>query len=314
MIVVKNSWCVMVAALEGEFMKKVKINDIECVEIANEKLTLLASRSVGPRVLSLKYKNGDNLLAELPGITLDCPGVGPFHLYGGHRLWYAPEEPRITYLPDDNPVSVEAMENGVHITQDVETQTSLRKELEIHLIEDQAEIEVRHTITNEGDQEWTIAPWAITQLIPGGVGILPLFGGGNPDNPTLPDRSIVLWPYTDIDSKYITWGNEQILIQAQVQEGSLKVGFPNPAGWIAYWIEGTLFVKRAKYDPQLAYFDFGSSTQCYCNPHFIELETLAPITELAPGESVEHVERWQVFGEVEWQDDLKDVLALVKGG
>jgi len=294
-------------------MKNVKFNNVGCVEIANESLTLLVSVSVGPRVLSLKTKNGGNLFAELPGITLDCPGTGLFHLYGGHRLWYAPEEPRVTYLPDDSPVQAQAIDNGVHITQDVEVQTGLRKELEIRLIEDKAEVGVRHTITNEGKQDWTIAPWAITQLIPGGVGILPLYGGGNPDNPTLPDRSFVLWPYTDINSPYITWGNQQILIRAEMQEGSQKVGFTNPAGWLAYWVEGTLFVKRAAYDPKAAYFDFGSPSQCYCNPHFIELETLAPITKLGPGESVEHVEQWQVYEDVTWKDALDEILPLIRG-
>ncbi len=295
-------------------MEKVTINNIECVEIGNERLSLLASLSVGPRVLSLKFKDNDNLFAELPDLTLDCPGTGLFHLYGGHRLWYAPEDPRITYLPDDNPVSVDAIENGVHITQEVEEQTAIQKELEIRLIDDKAEVEVRHTITNMGDQERTLAPWAITQLKPGGIGILPLFGGGNPDNLTLPDRSIVLWPYTDINSQHIIWGNQQILIQSQVQEGALKVGFSNPAGWLAYWIEGTLFVKRAVFDSRAAYFDFGSSSQCYCNPHFIELETLAPIIKLAPEKSVEHIEQWQVYEDVPWEDDLKDILSLIQGG
>ncbi len=295
-------------------MEKVTINNIECVEIGNERLSLLASLSVGPRVLSLKFKDNDNLFAELPDLTLDCPGTGLFHLYGGHRLWYAPEDPCITYLPDDNPVSVEAIENGVHITQDLEQQTAIQKELEIRLIDDKAEVEVRHTITNMGDQERTLAPWAITQLKPGGIGILPLFGGGNPDNLTLPDRSIVLWPYTDINSQHIIWGNQQILIQSQVQEGALKVGFSNPAGWLAYWIEGTLFVKRAVFDSRAAYFDFGSSSQCYCNPHFIELETLAPIIKLAPEKSVEHIEQWQVYEDVPWEDDLKDILSLIQGG
>jgi hypothetical protein len=293
-------------------MKKVNFQNIECVEIVNERLTLLASVSVGPRVLSLKTKRGENLFAELPDLTLDCPGVGPFHLYGGHRLWYAPEEPSITYLPDDSPVQVDAIENGVHITQDVESQTGIRKELEIRLIDDKSEVEVQHTITNEGGEEQIIAPWAITQCKPGGVGILPLYGGGNPDNATLPDRSIVLWPYTDVDSSHITWGNRQILVRANMQDGSLKIGFPNPAGWIAYWIGGTLFVKRADFDSQAAYFDFGSSSECYCNPHFIELETLAPITKLGSGERVEHIERWQVYEDIAWEDDLKNVLKIIQ--
>lgn len=264
-------------------------------------------------MLSLKTQGGDNLFAELPDLTLDCPGAGPYHLYGGHRLWFAPEEPGITYLPDDSPVQARVIDNGVHITQDVESKTALQKELGIRLIDGRAEVEVKHTITNRGSREQTLAPWAITQFKPGGVGILPLYGGGKSDNPTQPDRSITLWPYADINSKYITWGNQQILIQAQMQEGSLKVAIPNPAGWLAYWIDAMLFVKRADYDPKAAYFDFGSSSECYCNPHFLELETLAPIAKLAPGQCVEHVERWQVFEDVAWQDDLRDILAVVKG-
>lgn len=294
-------------------MKKVNFNNIECVEIGNECLSLLASVSVGPRVLSLKTKSSDNFFAELPDLILDCPSVGPYHLYGGHRLSFAPEDPIITYLPDDDPVNAEAFENGVRITQGVEPKTSIQKELEIRLIDDKNEVEVRHRITNHGDKELTLAPWAITQLRPGGIGILPLYGGGTPDNPTLPDRSIVLWPYTDIGSKHITWGNQQILVHANMEDGSLKFGFTNSVGWLAYWFDGTLFVKRAEFDPQAAYFDFGSSSECYCNPSFIELETLAPITKLASGESVEHVELWQVYEDVAWDDDLKGILSLLRG-
>jgi hypothetical protein len=75
---------------------------------------------------------------------------------------------------------------------------------------------------------------------------------------------------------------------------AFKVGFPNPRGWLAYWLDGTLFVKRAAFDPCASYYDLGSSSECYCNGNFLELETLGPITRLAPGEELSHVETWEL--------------------
>ena len=95
-------------------------------------------------------------------------------------------------------------------------------------------------------------------------------------------------------------------------ETPFKVGFPNPRGWLAYWLDGTLFVKRAKYDAKSAYFDFGSSSECYCNGQFIELETLSPIETILPGECISHVETWEVYGQIDCPRDEKDVQALAE--
>lgn len=64
---------------------------------------------------------------------------------------------------------------------------------------------------------------------------------------------------------------------------------------MAYWLDGILFVKFARYEPQVAYPDFGCSSECYCNDRFIELETLGPLQEIQPGDSIQHVETWQLF-------------------
>ncbi len=294
-------------------MKTVEFLGIECIEIANDHLSILATISVGPRILSLKSGKGDNLLAVLPEATLECPGEGPYHFYGGHRLWYAPENPQITYLPDDSPVDVEALENGVRLTQAIDPRTTLQKVLDVRLARNRASIEVKHTLKNQGDKEQVLAPWAITQLKPGGVAILPQFTGISEGNPTLPNRTITLWPYTDINSGHITWGNETILVRARMKEGKLKIGFPNPAGWMAYWIDGSLFVKRARYVQGAEYFDRGSSSECYCDPRFLELETLAPTTGLPPGGSIEHIETWDLHDDIEWSDDLVGVLPVIRG-
>ena len=292
-------------------MKRVDFHGIECVALGNDRLSLLATASVGPRILSLTPASGENLFAELPDATLDCPGVGPFHFYGGHRLWHAPEVPSITYLPDDAAVNVTEMANGLRLTQDVEPRTSLQKQLEIRMAQHGSAVEVRHILWNRGEREHTLAPWAITQLRPGGVAILPQSTRPIDDGATLPNRSITLWPYTDINERTISWGNRTILVRAQMVEGRFKIGFPNPAGWMAYWWNGFLFVKRAGYDCGADYPDRGSSTECYCDARFLELETLGPVTRLLPGDRVEHVEEWRVEAGLPGTHDLEGILSVI---
>ena len=79
---------------------------LDCLSLKNENLKLLVPQSIGPRILSLSLNGGENLLAELQDAVLECPGSGKLHLYGGHRLWHAPEEPSRTYIPDNAPVEI----------------------------------------------------------------------------------------------------------------------------------------------------------------------------------------------------------------
>ena len=280
----------------------------KCFSLKNETLNLLVAQSVGPRILSLSLAGGDNLLAELPDATLECPGSGKLHLYGGHRLWHAPEEPSRTYLPDHFPVEVTAVEDGCRLTQDVESRTGLQKSMEIHLVGNAPQVVVAHYLSNHGIWPVTCAPWAITQLKPGGVTILPQI---YEDTGVLPNRSLVLWPYTNMAESNVQWGKHYLILNANVTS-PFKVGFPNPRGWLAYWLNGTLFVKRAKYEAQSAYFDFGSSSECYCGDQFIELETLGPIVTIDPGATVTHVETWELYGEIDRPRDEKDAQLLVE--
>jgi len=119
-------------------------------------LALWVTQSVGPRIIGLALPGGDNLLAELPDETLECPGRRTFSFYGGHGLWYAPEDPRRIYLPDDAPVTFADVADGVLVTQPIEAQTGIQESLH-----------------NRSTSAVELAPGAITQLKPGGVAILP---------------------------------------------------------------------------------------------------------------------------------------------
>ena len=87
-------------------MKKKEFLGLDCVELSTGQIDLIIPVSVGPRILSLSYKGGANLFAELPNNYLEFPGEGNFYFYGGHRLWLAPEDPTITYIPDNLPIKI----------------------------------------------------------------------------------------------------------------------------------------------------------------------------------------------------------------
>jgi hypothetical protein len=293
-------------------MKTIHYQNLDCVELSNNSIRLLVTRSIGPRIISLEVNGGENLFAELPGETLDCPGKGKFYFHGGHRLWHAPEDPRRTYLPDNDPVEITPLENGVKTQQRVETETGILKEMDIRLDAVKPVVEIEHRLTNQGLWPVTCAPWAITQLKPGGFAILPQNKTLWDNNPTLPNRNLTLWPYTNINSAHISWGNDYILIRAELQKELLKIGFPNPRGWLAYWRNKTLFVKRAQYQPDADYFDFGCSSECYCDDRFIEVETLGPIITLKPGETVRHTETWEIHVDIDLPENLDELIRKIE--
>ncbi len=289
-------------------MNSIKFRSFDCVPIDNNVISLLVTQSVGPRIISLRYLDGDNLFAELPDFVTERPDGKPFHFYGGHRLWHAPENKPRTYIPDDKPVEVVSTSTGLSVTQPVEVQTGIEKSIQISLVDGEPKVIIHHTLTNRGLWVVECAPWAITQFKTGGVAILPQ---SQEQSEFLPNRSLALWPYTDLTSPQVCWGNRYILVRAEM-DSPFKLGFPNPHGWLAYWLGGTLFVKRAAFDAKADYYDFGSSSECYCNDQFLELETLAPIGRLIPGESTNHTETWELYADVDFPGDEKAVQEIVE--
>jgi len=284
----------------------VKYAGYECCALENDTLQLLVTRSVGPRIISFGFKDGDNLFAELPDVVTELSNGDVFHFYGGHRLWQAPEDFNTTYIPDDDPVEIVSIENGLSTTQKT-LPTGLQKSMEI-ILSGKSQVIITHRVTNLGSSNITCAPWAITQFKTGGAAILPQ---SKSDAGVLPNRSLALWSYTDMSNKNVLWGREYILVSAQM-ESPFKVGFSNPRGWLAYWLNGTLFVKHANYKAQVEYYDFGSSSECYCNDQFLELETLAPITSIPPNETVSHVETWDLYKDIDCPRDENETRVLVE--
>lgn len=281
--------------------------DHDCVTLQNDALQLLVTQSVGPRIISLSVPGGENLLATLPHAEAPRPDGKVYRFYGGHRLWHSPEHMPRTYDLDNDPVEVAAVPGGLQVIQPTEPLTGLQKSMRMTLDADRARLTIDHQLTNRGLWAVECAPWAITQLRPGGTAILPFT---TLDTGLLPNRSLALWPYADMTSPNLHWGRTCLWLKAQMPS-AFKLGFANPRGWLAYWLEGCLFVKRAQFEADKAYYDFGSSSECYCNAQFIELETLGPIVNIQPGQSVSHVETWEVFRDVAEPTNEPEILALV---
>ena len=290
-------------------MNTIKFLDFDCVPLENDTISLLVTQSVGPRVISLRFNGGDNLFAELPDFVSERPDGEEFHFKGGHRLWHAPENMPRTYVLDDGPVDIVPTRTGLSVTQQVEAETGIEKSIQISLVEDKPQVILHHTLTNRGLWPIETAPWAITQLRTGGVALLPQ---SQEQRPFLPNRLLTLWSYTDIANPHVSWGNRCVLLRAEIQEGAFKIGFPNARGWLAYWLNGTLFVKRAGFDAKKEYFDTNSSSTCYCNDKFLELETLAPIGTLAPGESATHTETWELYADVDFPENEDTAQAIIE--
>jgi len=263
--------------------------------LENDHLYLDYLTAAGPRIVRLVPKaNGQNLLAEVPDVTLSSPH-GRYSLRGGHRLWYAPETAARTYIPDDEPPAVELLDGGVRLQQPVEAYTGIRKIMEVRLDPAQPRVAVRHVLRNDGWEPFELAPWAITQMVLGGTAVLPQQVGPLDQEGLQPNRHLVLWPYSRWQDPRLRLADELIFVTGAPIAHPLKIGIFNRQGWFGYLIGETFFRKQFTPQPDRPHSDFHSNCQIYVNHQFLELELLGPLQTLAPAEELTHLEMWELF-------------------
>jgi len=279
--------------------------------ISNQHLRLDFLSEAGPRIVRLMLGQSDqNLLAEVPDISWSNQ-FGEFFLRGGHRLTHAPESPR-SYVPDSAGLIAEDLSNGVRL-QTLEAATNIRKSMDICLSPDRPQVTLHHRLQNEGGDPIELAPWSITQMRLGGLVVMPISATIDADG-LLPDRHIVVWPYTRWHDARLRVEDDCVFVTAQPGMPPLKVGSLNP-GWIGYLHGDVFFVKR--FDPRLDQLhpDRNCNVEVYCNDRFVELETLAPLIRLKPGETIEHVETWElhrVEGAAPTPDGVRRLLQSIE--
>ncbi len=247
----------------------------------------------GPRLVRLILAGStDNLLAEVPDMHWPTPW-GEFHVRGGHRVAIAPEALGLSYVPDNDSLLIEDVPGGVRLIQPADAAAGVSKSIEIQLHPDRPGLTLRHGVRNVRLQPVEIAAWAITQLKLGGIAVAPLRTTSMGDR-HCPDRQLVLWPYSSWQDERLFADDDYIWIDAQSAEEEIKIGLL-ARGWLGYLRSGVFFLKR--FDPQLdrLHPDLNTNAQLYCNGRFIELESLAPLTLLEPGQSSVQLETWEIY-------------------
>lgn len=243
--------------------------------------------TVGPRIIGLYAKQANiELLVQTPDIHWPTPH-GEYYLYGGHRLWKAPEDSFYNCPEDDVTVVVE--KDRVRLQSGIDA-SGLQKEISFCL--DENRVRLTHQITWHGQEPIELAPWTITQLPLGGVAILPQ---SDVSAGSMPTRNLALWPYATITDQRLELHDDLILVYGSADQKYFKAGSYNPFGWAAYMLDKALFIKRFPISDFRALPDMGSNVETFVWDSYLELETLGQLTSLNPGESVIFEEAWEVI-------------------
>ena len=130
-----------------------------------------------------------------------------------------------------------------------------------------------------------------------------------------PTNPLVMWAFTHLDDPRWRLSRKYLVLRQDPNNPNpQKLGTYNRHTWGAYLLNCELFVKRCEaVAAPAAYPDFGCTFETFTNADILELETLGPLTMLAPGESVSHTERWTAHRDVvlsTWTDEELDQVVL----
>lgn len=269
------------------------------LRLTNDSVELLISLEVGPRILSYRLLDGLNILHNYPD-HLGKTGEPEWMNRGGHRLWIAPEDPVLSYALDNEAYPCEILgDHAVRLTSPSTSAWAIRKDITLELASSGSGVQLTHTLTNETATPQSVAPWALSVMAPGGLSILPQPALGEHPRDLLPDRALILWPYSDTTDSRFQLGRHFVTLRQEKNRPPFKFGLAHRGNWAAYLLGNQLFIKTVHFIDGATYPDFGCNYESFTNDDMIEIETLGPLVRLAPGASISHVEHWSLFGNLQ---------------
>ncbi len=284
------------------------------IRLSNGTVELILTTDYGPRIMRYAFvgsSDEDNVLGTIPGPTLHTV-LGDWYIRGGHRVWSAPEANPRSYVPDNGPIQAVIDGSTVKLTQPIEAQTGVQKEIWVSLDSTGSHATVTCRLTNRALFAIDMAVWSMSAMNKGGRAILPQEPYASHDVDLQPARPMVLWSYTDLtDPRWLLGKSYLCLRQDPERKEAQKVGVANKQGWAAYAHNGALFLKRFSYDEGKTYPDFGCNNETFTNDVFLELETLGPIVRVEPGQTIEQVEHWWLFKNVDVGQDEASIAAAM---
>lgn len=250
----------------------VRWNGWDAVRCSTDTCELIAGISAGPRILSLRYRGGDNLLY----VDDKDFRVGDWRIYGGHRFTTAPEN-ESSYFPDNAPCKVTISDAALKITAP-QRPDSIRLSFIITANEEGFDIE--HVLEYHGAEAWEGALWAIT-CVPRASFMQAACATG----------AVHFWPDTDPANWEVANG------RVSVSAGDFRA----KAGWYMEHPEltaiqpaGALSIKSPAAPPADVYVDNGCNVEVFVCANFTELETLSGKLSVQPGASARHHQQWRL--------------------
>ena len=270
-----------------------------CYRISNDAVDLIVTSDVGPRIMRYGFINGRNFFKNFDE-SMGRSGEPEWVLRGGHRIWAAPEQSPRTYAPDNAPVEIHIKGSTLAALQPVEPSTGLQKQITVELAASGTGVVVRHSIKNTLVWSIEVAAWSVSMMAQRGIGITGFPPRGKHPDILPPTHPLVMWAFTDLTDSRWKFTNKYVMLQQDPDNPvPQKIGHFNPKTWGAYLLGSELFIKRYDADASQPYPDLGCSYETFTRNDMLELETLGPLTKLAPGASLEHIERWSLHSGIE---------------
>ncbi len=287
------------------------------LEITDGAVELKVTLDVGPRVIYCGLPGKKNVFFCDIERNTNCKkpemdeyyGKGRYwYLYGGYRLWMSPEYLPVTYYPDNDPVEYVIKEDTVIFVPPVQKEHALQTLYSLTLTGD-GKVTVKNRMINFSKSKKKGAAWTLCVMA---KNTHTFAVQTDEDTGLLPNRTLVLWPYTKIDDPRLTIKDKLIAVKQDPEsDRALKVGFNNEAGKVITLTEdGTEFIQRYKTDHKKGvYPDGGCSCEIYSCPDFTEAEALSPLQTILPGHSFDFSIEWELR---EYNGKARDAKTLEK--
>ncbi len=259
--------------------------------IGNERVEVGVALDFGIRVVHLSCVGMENLFYRQPNDLSDnFVKNNGWRLYGGRRLWMAPESAD-SYYPDNAPVRYTLEQSGVLLEQNPDPLLHLKKSLRITFLDD-GSVAVENRLQNIGDEPITGASWGVNTLDGGGTAVISfgcgVRGGYNPK------RVVSLWSDTDLHDPRLSFTKDSLTAKHIAMPGYLKIGLYANPGRAVFQNKGQQLTIGFDAQPLEQYMDNGCNFALYMCKQFMELETLGTRTQMLPGELACHTEVWQL--------------------
>lgn len=267
----------------------------ECLWLQNGVWELGVPLGFGARAIYFSLAGKENVFYEQPEDAAYLTTPEGWRIFGGTRLWLAPESEHSLYSPELRPISYEWRGETLRITQPEDENLHVVKQMEIRETEDPQSVMLTYRMLNVGQEALLGAPWAVSAMRKGGVLAAP-FGAKSGAITAKPGRILSLWNNTALDDERLRFGSDVVEVFQRERDEYFKIGLCSRAGTAQYTLPDQVFIKTFPTDPNAAYPDGGVNLEVFACRWMLEFETLAPLRTIQPGQTAEHAECWTIHG------------------